>query len=186
MEKALGVLAKQAHAPDGLASLLDNIHKARLASESAKTTESRAAIMKKINTDVAAFQKKMVLKQQELQQEAKALAPVASHLQERLTRIEAKEKEAMKHHKEREEHEAKMKPGKLSTVVDKEAAKTNKILKYLEKKNNRQFHKKVAQWNEEKKVLIDAIKASKEGKSESVVSSIKKLTHIEKGDQDFL
>lgn len=194
METALSMLAKQPHAPEGIAALLSEIREARDKVRAAKSTESRQAIMQQVSKEVAAFQQKMVLKKQELQEadkkdeveKAKALAPIASQLQARLAKVESKEKEVLKQQKEREETEAKANAEAKGKKVDKETAKTNKILKYLEKKNSRKVHKKIAQWDQEKKVLTAAIKASKEGKAENVLSSLKKLTHIDKGSQDFL
>lgn len=190
MQHSLGALAKLPHAPEGINVLLKDIQHAQGEVQSAQTADAETAVMRNITMEMKTFQGKLLNTREKLQEagaadtvvKTKELAPIADKLQARLDKIDAVEQKAQKREKEVDERETKMEP----KTLDKEGKHTQMLLKYLKKKNSRTFKKKAAKWNQEKKALREAISASKAGKVDKLVGAMKHLTHVEKGDQDFL
>lgn len=197
IEDSLGKVAKSPLAPAGIKTVL---HDVQLADDQVKKAQSEGAakaIFQNISAEIAAFQEQLAQKKKQLLEADKAdranvsksFGSIAKKLQSREAQIEANEHKAQEAHKKRQELSAahaktvaKMKHSKLT----KEDQHTDKLLKYLDKKQERKFHKKMAQWKEEKQALHDAIEGAQAGNTKKLLTGMKQLTHIEKGDQDFL
>merc|ERR1719335_390274 len=108
---------------------------------------------------------KTILKRSNLTEDrAKSLAPIVRQLQGRLDHIDYKEKDAEMTQQELEKREKKVESSPLHSIGDKEAKRSQKLMKYLKKKTKRAFLKRQAQWKNEKKALNDAIDAIYAGK----------------------
>lgn len=194
IEHSLQTLAKQAHAPNGTADLLNLLGKAEgelKAAGSAK--EKRSAVMNRVNAAMKLYQSELMKKQLQLKKDSAAdeskkvssLSSIAKKLQDRLDRLNKQEKDLVARVKDREAQEAKLQTVHSKTQ-SKEDLKTQKLLKYFAKKNKREMKKKLASWALERKALTDAISKAKLGDAEGTKAAMEKVMHAEKGDQDFL
>jgi hypothetical protein len=189
MEKSLGAIAKSKLAPPGIDVLLNDIHHAHDQVNKEQHEENRRAIFQNISKEIAAFQGQLVQRKKQLveadnkdkAERIKSFGDVAEKLKARETQIEASEHKAQAAHKTHQQKLAKMKSGSKTTEDH-----TQKLLKYLGKKQERKFHKNMAKWKQEKMALHEAIDAAQSGNSSNLLSGMKKLTNIEKGDQNFL
>lgn len=193
IRQSLQVLAKQAHAPNGTADLLNLLKTAEGDLQVAGSSkEKRAAVMKRVNADMAAFQAKLMKRSLELKKAAaadeakkvEALKPIAKKMQARLDRINTQEKDLRARVKSREQEqvkeekeEAKLKDNKVS----KEDQKTRNLLKYINRKNQRQLKKKTATWAAERKALNDGIRLAKAGDAEGTRAAMQRVIAAEKG-----
>lgn len=195
IERSLQTLAKQAHAPNGTADLLNLLGKAEgelKAAGSAK--EKRSAVMNRVNAAMKLYQAELMKKQLQLKKDAAAdeskkvssLSSIAKKLQDRLDRLNKQEKDLVARVKDREAQEAKLQTVHSKRKQSKEDLKTQKLLKYFAKKNKREVKKKLASWALERKALTDAISKAKAGDAEGTRAAMEKVMHAEKGDQDFL
>lgn len=189
IENSLGAVAKSPLAPAGIKMLLHDVHQANDDIKRAKSEKAGDVIFQNISKEIAAFQNELVERKKQLLEadksdkanRAEGLKSVENKLQAREAQIETAERNAQAAHQKRKEEVAKLKGSSESTNDH-----TEKLLKYIRKKQDRKFHKSMAKMNEEKKTLHEAIDAAKAGNSEKVLSGMHQLIHIEKGDQDFL
>jgi CCR4-NOT transcriptional regulation complex NOT5 subunit len=194
IENSLGKLAKSPIAPDGIQKLLKDVHQADDRVQKAPSEDVKKAVFQNISVEIAAFQEQLIQKKTQLLEADKAdranrtksLSSVVSKLQAREAHIEAMEKKEKEAHKHRQESLKETVATMKKNALTDEEKHTDKLIKYLTKKQERKFHKKVAQWKEEKQALHEAIDAAKVGNADKVISGIKQLTNIEKGDQNFL
>lgn len=194
IEHSLQGLAKQAHAPVGTDNLLKTITKAEADLKVAgAAADAQEAVMKRVNTAMAAFKEGLVSRQHELKKDAAAdeakkvnsLSDIAKKLQARLDRLNTAEKDMKERAKERADSEAKLKAIHKKRQ-SKDDIKTEKLLTYLAKKNKREIKKKLASWSVERKALTEAIRSAKSGDAEATRKAMEQVMHAEKGDQDFL
>jgi len=197
IEHSLQSLTKQPHAPNGTQDLLNLLSKAETDLKAAGTAkEARAAVMKRVNTAMSAFQAQLMQRSLALKKAASAddakfverLQPIAKRLQDRLDKITKLEKDVKARMATSAKEQATMQKAKLSRVKpqSKDDLKTEKLLKFFAKKNKRESLKKLASWAVEKKALTDAVRLAKKGDAEGTRSAMEKVMHAEKGSQDFL
>lgn len=194
IENSLGKVAKSPLAPEGIQKVLNDVHQADDRVKKAQSEDVKKAIFQNVSKEIAAFQEQLMQKKKQLLEvdkaeranRSKSLAGIVSKLQAREAQIEASEHKADEAHKKRQENlKGTFATMKKNALTDEEKH-TDKLLKYLTKKQERKFHKKKIQWKEEKQTLQQAIRAAKAGDADKTLAGMKQFTHIEKGDQDFL
>jgi len=193
IERSLQTLAKQAHAPNGTADLLNLLSKAEGELKAAGSAKEKRSVMNRVNAAMKLYQSELMKKQLQLKKDGAAdelkkvssLSSIAKKLQDRLDRLNKQEKDVVARVKDREAEEAKLQIVH-SKKQSKEDLKTQKLLQYFAKKNKREVKKKLASWALERKALTDAIGKAKSGDAEGTRAAMEKVMHAEKGDQDFL
>jgi hypothetical protein len=131
----------------------------------------------------------LIMKKANLSKEkAKSLAPIVQQLEARLDHLEYQEKNAEMTQAEFAAREKKVTSKAMqSQVGHKEATKAKMLMKYLKRKTQRQYKKKVTEWKAEKKALHDAINSIKIGKVDQLQAAMKRLNEVHApSQQDFL
>lgn len=119
---------------------------------------------------------------------AKSLAPIVQQLEARLDHLEYKEKNAEMTQAEFAKREKKVTNKAMETKVgDREAKKAKMLMKYLKRKTQRAYKKKVSEWKAEKKALHDAINAIYVGKVDKLQAAMTRLNEVHSpNQQEFL
>jgi len=119
---------------------------------------------------------------------AKSLAPIVQQLEARLDHLEYKEKNAEMTQAEFAKREKKVTNKAMETKVgDREAKKAKMLMKYLKRKTQRAYKKKVSEWKAEKKALHDAINAIYVGKVDKLQAAMARLNEVHSpNQQEFL
>merc|ERR1719191_858318 len=131
----------------------------------------------------------LIMKKGNLTREkAKSLAPIVQQLEARLDHLEYKEKDAELTQAAFAEREKKVNSkAMVGKVGDREANKAKLLMKYLKRKTQRAYKKKVTEWKAEKKALHDAIDAIKIGKVDKLQAAMARLNDVHAPNkQDFL
>jgi len=131
----------------------------------------------------------LIMKKANLTKEkAKSLAPIVQQLEARLDHLEYKEKDAELTQAEFAKREKKVNSNAMTSHVgDREATKAKLLMKYLKRKTQRAYKKKVSEWKAEKKALHDAIDAIMIGKVDKLQAAMARLNQVHApNQQDFL
>jgi hypothetical protein len=131
----------------------------------------------------------LIMKKGNLTKEkASSLAPIVQQLEARLDHLEYKEKDAELTQAEFAKREKKVNDKAMENHVgDREAKKAKLLMKYLKRKTQRAYKKKVSEWKAEKKALHDAIDAIMIGKVDKLQAAMARLNDVHAGgQQDFL
>lgn len=121
-------------------------------------------------------------------EKASSLAPIVQQLEARLDHLEYQEKNAEMTQAEFAKREKKVNDKSMASHVgDREATKAKLLMKYLKRKTQRAYKKKMTEWKAEKKALHDAIDAIKVGKLDKLQAAMSRLNDVHAPkQQEFL